>query len=233
MLIKKGDEFTIACCSQIQEIKNFLKENRKNIRLEELYSLYVYMLMIPNSIEISMPLHILKCEHPDFVLGKQIGIEVVMSATEEEKHAWGIMKKEYPEGSMLETPYYAPGSKVDIREGIRRPDEPLQSSGYGDYGCETAWLDCVRRRLHEKTCLFNKAHFLRYKSNHLIIYDDTPYFPEVDYVIRRLRENYKEYNPSFGYYFDRVHIIMNVKKLFVADVFGKGNLCNIPSEFEE
>jgi hypothetical protein len=179
------------------------------------------------------PIHVLKREHPDFVLSQQIGIEVVTSATKEEKHVEGIKKKEYPDGSLHETPYYAPGSKADTREGIRKPGEPLQSSGFGNYEREKAWLDCICQRLHEKTCLFNKEHFLRYKSNRLIIYDDTPYFPKVDYAIHRLRENCKDYKSSSEYYFDQVHIIMNVTKLFVVDVFGECSRFNIPPAFEE
>lgn len=226
MLTKKGDEFFISDYSKIQEIQIFIKQNL-NIRIEELYSLYVYVQILSQSKFISFPIHIIKCEHPDFVLDQQIGLEIVKSATQREEHAVNKMKKEYPIDSMLEITPYVPGSKGDIREGIREPSEHLKGSGFGDHGKENAWLDCIVQRLNEKTCLLNKKHFLRYQSNQLIIYDNTSYFPDIDYVIPKLQKDYK---PSDKFVFDHVYIIMNVMRSFIVDVFGKWVCFNISSE---
>lgn len=227
MLINKGDQFVISDFSQIQEVQLFLRQKSNNLRLEELHSLYVYLQILYGLKHFSLPLHILKWESPDFVLNEKIGIEVVKSATQSEEHAFSIMEKEYPEGSLLEVPFYVPGSKAEVREGIRGPDEPLQSSGFGDYGKEKVWLDCVCQRLNEKTFKLNRNHFLKYQSNQLIIYDDTCYFPKVDYVIPKLQRDYKS---STEINFNHVHIIMNVMRFFVVDVFGQCSHFNIPSE---
>ena len=130
---------------------------------------------------------------------------------------------------MLETPFYTPGSRANVEEGIRQPNEPLRSSGFGDYGKEKAWLDCICQRLDEKTYKLNKnkEHYSQYQSNQLIIYDDTGYFPEVGDVILKLRQDYKS---SAKLNFDSVHIIMNVQHLFVVDVFGLWKPFNIPSD---
>ena len=239
MLIENDDEFTINDWVEIKQIQMFIKQNRDNPHiehkaLEELYSLYIYLYNLCKSECFSLPLQILKPDPPDFVLdqravGHKTGIEVVASATQSEKHAFSIMKREYPKGSLLESPCYVPGSRADLKEGIREPDEPLRSSGFGNYGKEKAWLDCIRQKLAGKTRKLNKnkAHYSQYQSNQLIIYDDTGYFPEVDYVVPKLQQDHKS---SAKFDFNSVHIIMNVIHLFVFDVFGQCCRFNIPSD---
>lgn len=239
MLIQKGGEFLISDCSQICEIQIFLKQNRNNPKIEqkaidELYSLYIYLHSLCCSEYFSLPLFILKPDPPNFVLDKQVVghktcIEVVTSATQNEKQASAIRDKKHPEGSLIEIPYYVPGSRASLTDGIRKPNEPLKHNGFGDHGTQKAWLDCICQRLNEKTCKLykNKDHYSQYQSNQLIIYDDTGYFPDVDYVITKLRQDYKS---STKFNFDSVHIIMNVIHLFVFDVFGPYKPFNIPSD---
>ena len=230
MLLKKGDKFLISDCSHIQEIRLFLGQNRNaNIRLDELYSLYVYLNASQYSEYISFPLDILKWESPDFVLNQHIGIEVVTSATQKEKHAWHKMKTKYPKKSVLDTSCYIPGSNAKVEDGIISPDEKgeitLNSSGLGDYGKEKAWLDCICHSMCKKTCLLNEEEFSKHQNNQLIIYDDTPYFPDLDYVVTHLQRNYKCSNK---YQFDHIHIIKNVMNIFIVDVFGETNRISVP-----
>jgi len=229
MLIEKGDEFIISDCSQMEMIKLFLRQNRNRLRLEELYSLYVYLQMLGLEY-FSLPLHILKREHPDFVLklkNQHIGIEVVKSAPQSEEQAFAIMDKEYPQGSMLEIPFYTIGSKNKLEDGIRRPNEPLEHSGFADHGREKAWSCSIQKISNEKTNKLNREYFDKYTSNQLIIYDDTRYWPKVDDAITLLR---KDYNSSAMFNFNSVHIIMNEQHLFIFDAFGQCQLFNIPSD---
>ncbi len=234
MLTNKGDKFTISNCSQIEEIRSFIKNNRNNPKIEgktldELYCLYIYLSKLYRAKYFSLPLQTLKWEHPDFVLDQQTGIEVVTSATQMEKHALAIMEKEYPKGSMLEIPYYIPGSSYEPRDGIRKPNEKLKHAGFGDYGKEKSWLDCVRQRLNEKICKLNKDIFNKYESNQLIIYDDTCFFPNVDYVIHKLKQ---ECVYSFKVNFDLIHIV-NVDNLFIFDVLGQCSRFNVTFDLFE
>jgi hypothetical protein len=239
MLTKKGDEYIISDYSQIREIQIFLKQNLNNPKIEqkavdELYSLYIYLHNLCCSEYFSLPLLILKPDPPDFILAKQdvghkTGIEIVTSATQAEKQAFAIRDKKYPKGSLIEIPYYVPGSRASPTDGIRKPNELLKHNGFGDHGAQKAWLDCICQRLNEKTCKLNKNKnfYSQYQSNQLIIYDDTDYFPDGDYVIAKLRQDYKSSTESN---FDSVHIIMNIIHLFVFDVFGSYKAFNIPSD---
>lgn len=239
MLTQKRDEYLISDCLQIYEIRIFLKQNLNNPKIEkkaidELYSLYIYLHNLCCSKYFSLPFLIFKPDPPDFVLDKQAichksCIEVVTSATQNEKQASDIRDKKYPKESLIETPYYVPGSKASLTDGIRKPNEPLKHNGFGDHGTQKAWLDCICQRLNEKTCKLNKNkyYYSQYQSNQLIIYDDTGYFPDVDYVITKLRQDYKS---STKFNFDSVHIIMNVMRLFVFDVFGTCKTFNITSD---
>jgi hypothetical protein len=234
MLIEKGDTFSVLGSSQIGEIRDFL---RQNIHIpekpEEISCLYVYLHFLSGSKYISFPLNVLKSESPDFVLNTKIGLEVVKSSTQKENHAWALMEKEYPQGSLLEMPDYAPDSTGDVRKGIRKPGERLQSEGFGDFGMENAWLECIYDRLCKKASLLNKKHFSKYQSNQLIVYDDTGYFTDLDYVLPRLQNKYK---PVAEFHFDQVHIVrvlnkVNDNHLFIADVFGECARYDIPPDF--
>jgi hypothetical protein len=248
MLTKKGDEFLISDCSKILDIRDFLRENRNNPdishkAIDELYSLYIYLHNLCDSEYFSLPFLAQKPDPPDFVLNQQVkghktGIEVVTSATQSEKSAWGIIKKKQEECPhkefLIEIPEYVPDANIDLKDknerekGIRELKEPLISDGFGDYGKEKAWMKCISQRLNEKICKLNKKYFQKYQRNELIIYDDTEYFPNMDYIISHPSNFQQEYKSSPKVNFDSVHIIMNVVHLFIADVFGQFIRLNIP-----
>lgn len=234
MLRIKGDMFLVSRRSQIREIRNYLQQNIFALKKsEEIFCLYTYLYFLSNSNDFSFPLEILKNESPDFVLNKTIGLEVVQLSTEKENHAMAIMRKEYPDYSLLEIDYYTPDSQADIREGIRKPGEPLRGSGFGDFGMENAWLSCIYATLSNKTSLLNKKHFTKYHSNQLIICDETQYCSDIDYILLQLRDKYK---PTEKCLFNHVHIV-NIKEkkenntLFIADVFGKCTQYIIPQNY--
>ena len=146
MLENKDDIFVITNYLDVEKIRNFLNDQRQQPKMEELYSLYLYLLYCTKEKHLNFPINILKSESPDFILNNQIGLEVVTLATQKEKHACSLMEKE--EGFLLETCFYAPGSTADIRDGIRSKGESLQGAGFGDNGMEQAWIACFLEKLH-------------------------------------------------------------------------------------
>ena len=87
---------------------------------------------------ITLPIKVLRRQSPGFALcygveKKLLGIEHTRATNEKYKEDESIFKQ-YPEGSLLELPYYSPNRRLPKKSRIamRKPGEKLMSNGWGD-----------------------------------------------------------------------------------------------------
>ena len=72
------------------------------------------------------------------------------------------VSNDYPEGSILELSEYCSNetSRDSVELGLRRPNEPLQGNGWGNYGQEKHWASCFYNSIFEKTRKLNNSYIL-------------------------------------------------------------------------
>lgn len=198
----------------VESMRNFMFPDCPRSTDYEFFCFYVYIISLFKLGRIAFPIWAEKIESPDFLLcfdGQTIGLEHTNATTTSLQHAYSKLN-ECPEGSLVELPEYCSEqtSKETVLKGIRAPRERLQSSGWGDWGCENAWVKCFFDAIVKKTDLLNRDHFKKYTCNELIIYDDTPSVcPKLDYSVPKLKEEYKRFSRVADgvRYFEKIHLI--------------------------
>ena len=168
-----------------------------------------------------------KEQSPDFVLcygveQKLLGLEHTRATTEKYKRDMKVFEQ-YPEGSLLELPFYDPNDKLPKKSRIamRKPGEKLRSPGWGDYGMEKAWILIISCAIDQKTEVLNKKHYEKFPSNELIVEDESHVssHKRLGKSISMLRENHLRVTPEGQLEFDKVHIITEGHLIY--DVFGE------------
>lgn len=149
-----------------------------------------------------------KREGPDFELqigDDKIGLEHTRASCQMLAYA-DVKLDGCPEGSMLEIPESErfKARKESINKVIRKPEEPLQGVGWGDWGREKFFIKVVMDSIKEKTKKLNKNYTL-YPSNELIIYDHLQ-LPGIrwHYVKDELKNQYIRTLPIS---FSKIHLI--------------------------
>lgn len=180
--------------------------------------IYVYFLVKEKLLD--LPIKVLWDDRPDFSLSFHeisVGLEVTTATTSSLQHAYAVANKEFPPGSLIEMSEYWSNttSKEIVKKGIRKPGERFQGCGWGDYGQEKQWIECVKRSIANKTELLNKPYFKKYSINDLVIFDDTPTVcPHLDYAIPKLQEFRDQIKMLGSKRFDKIHVITDNHLLY-------------------
>ncbi len=176
--------------------------------------------------KIALPIKVLRREAPDFVLSsgierEPIGLEHTRATSQKYMMDMSVFEQ-YPEGSLLELPFYSPNSRLPKKSRIamRKPGEKLRSVGWGDYGMEKDWIVVMSGAIEQKTQLLNKEHYEKFRSNELIVEDEShvSFGKRLGKSISMLRENHSRTTPEGPLGFDKVHIITEGHLIY--DVFG-------------
>lgn len=200
----------------------------------ELQSLCMFMLAGIKTHKIETPVEILKEQSPDFrfrKLGEEVylGLEHTRATVAKYKMDESEFEK-YPEGSLMELPYYtlngSPAKRSNI--ALKKPGEELTSVGWGDYGIEKQWVEIIFDAIEKKTEALNKDSFAKFARNELLVEDDGPVsvFCRFDSTIRLLREKQPEHEFNQVLSYDKVHIYSCDKLIY--DIFGEQIAVGIP-----
>ena len=125
----------------VKYVENFIPEKDDSKTAHESLSFYLFLIAAFKIQKLTFPVEILKVknESPDFRLSRineelYLGIEHTRATVEKYKMDESELAK-YPEGTLIELPYYnvnaSPPKKCNI--ALKKPGEPLTSSGYGNY----------------------------------------------------------------------------------------------------
>ena len=211
-------ETLIACLSQTGSLE-------KDKEAHESYCLCAFLATGIIAHKWPLPVTVTRRESPDFALtigstGTTIGIEHTCATTEKYKMDQRIAES-YPEGSVMELPYYSPSVRLPkkSRAGIKCPGQKLDSCGWGDYGMENDCAQMVGDAIRKKAEKLNEAHFERFPSNELIV-EDTSHvslLKRLDKTIQLLREKHASSQGEVRTRFDKIHLI--TEHSFVYDVF--------------
>ncbi len=178
--------------------------------------------------KIALPIKVLrrrKEQSPDFILcygieKKLLGLEHSRATTEKYKEDESIFEQ-YPEGSLLELPYYSPSRRLPKKSRIamRKPGEKLMSNGWGDYGMENDCAQLVTDAIDKKTEKLNAPHFEKFSSNELIVQDvsHVSSLKRLDKTIQLLREKDASSTKDARTKYDKIHLI--TEHSLVYDVF--------------
>lgn len=226
------------CFKLVELIKRFSFGDCPTKKDYERFSCCIYIISIFKLNRIQFPFSASWTEPPcpDFILnimGKPVGLEQTNATTNSYKHAEAIGAN-YPEGSCLELSEYCSNetSRDTAELGLRKPDEPLQGSGWGDYGQEKLWARCFYDSIVRKTKRLNSHYITQCPNHELIIYDYTPTCaPRLGYAMKKLKIQYHQFiddEKRDGTLFDKTHVISGNR--FYYDLMGEELDCDIPRE---
>ncbi len=180
-----------------------------------------------------LPIVVTRRESPDFSLaigskGTTIGIEHTCATTEKYKMDEQFAES-YPEGSLLELPYYSPSVHLPkkSRAAIKRPDQKLDSPGWGDYGMENDCAQIVADAIRKKTEKLNENHFVKFHSNELIVEDDShvSFCKRLDKTLELLRDKCASCQTEGRMRFDEIHLFS--EHCFVHNVFKDSQIISL------
>ncbi|MHC4648406.1 MAG: hypothetical protein ACYTBJ_23345 [Planctomycetota bacterium] len=211
----------------VEHVKNSTFDKDNSTIAHECLSLYLFLIAAFKIEQLRLPIEISKDESPDFRLsqinqGPYLGLEHTR-ATEPKYKMDESEFGEYPEGSVMELPYY--GSQVPppkkSRVALKKPGEPLTSDGYGDDGREKQWTNMVLDAIKRKTQHLNADKFTKHARNELLVEDDGPADVSFrfDNAIKILKTTYVQVKMDGPLRFDKVHIYSDDR--LVYDVFGQ------------
>lgn len=223
------------CSKVIENLKEFYFPKRPTKSDYESFCCYIYITAIFRLNKIQYPFSVFKAEPPcpDFmlnVLGKSVGLEQTNATTNSYKHAEAVLNN-YPEGSLIELSEYCSNetSRDSVELGLRRPNEPLQGDGWGNYGQEKQWASCFYNSIFEKTRKLNNSYITQCPNHELIIFDDTNTFASRrDYALNKLKRHcQKDIDTHKGdrVVFDKIHIISC--DIFIYDLMGEECFCDV------
>lgn len=223
------------CYKIIGNLKEFYLPERPTKSDYESFCCYIYIAAISKLDKIQYPFTASRAEPPcpDFmlsVLGKPIGLEQTRATTESYKHAEAV-SNDYPEGSLIELSEYCSNetSRDTVELGLRRPNEPLQGSGWGDYGQEKHWASCFYNSIVEKTRKLNDSYIAQCPNQELIIFDETnTVAPRLGYALKELKNHYQRFindEKREGSLFDKIHVISD--NHFYYDFMGEDCFCDV------
>ena len=209
----------------IKYLEHFTSERNNNTTAHELASFYIFLINSLKIQKLTFPVEIIKDESPDFRLSRineepYLGLEHTRATVEKYKMDESELEN-YPEGSLIELPYYtinnSPSKKSNV--AIKKPGEPLTSPGYGDYGIEKQWTEIILHSLNKKTQLLNTKKFEKYERNELLIEDDSPapIFGKYENGIKILKKTYSQMKINVLFTYDKVHIFSS--NILIYDVF--------------
>lgn len=224
----EGNERMFTKASDVGQIVDCVTgrtEIGRNTEAIEDFAFCLFLIVCVVKSKIGLPIKVLRSQSPDFLLcygpeQKLLGLEHTRSTTE--KYAMDVkVFEQYPEGSLLELPYYSPNRKLPRKSRIamRRPGEKLTSDGWGDYGMEHDCAQMIAEAIRKKTEKLNDANFERFPSNELIVQDvsHVSVLKRLDKTIELLREKHTSSYREFRTGFDKIHLI--TEHTFVYDVF--------------
>lgn len=197
-------------------IKYFTFEKDNSTNAHECKSFYLFLIAAFKIQKIILPVEILKNDSPDFRLSRIneepfLGLEHTRATVEKYKMDESELAKKYPEGSLMELPFYSTKSSPSKKSNIalKKPWEPLESSGYGNYGIEKQWTEIILHTLEKKTRKLNTERYKKYKRNELLIEDyDSPtcIFYRFDSAIKMLKNTYSQKTNNELLTYDKVHV---------------------------
>jgi hypothetical protein len=216
----------------LSDVEEIVKNVTTSIELgesteaHENYALCLFLIIGFIKSKLVLPIEFIKREAPDFLLtlGDEqiIGLEHTIATTEKYKMDEKIFDT-YPEGSLLELPYYSPNQKLPKKSRIamRRPGEKLQSAGWGDYGMEKDWVLVISNNINQKTEVLNKKHYEKFPSNELIVEDESHVSSQkrLGKSISMLKENRLYLIREARLEFDKIHLVTEGHLIY--DVFGE------------
>jgi hypothetical protein len=228
----KCKKITLTKESDLEEIINYLKdftfEKNDDVTVHEFFSLYIFLIASFKISKINLPVEVLKDESPEFRLSRiskapYLGLEHTRATIEKYKMDMSELQK-YPPGTVVETSFYSPTKKLPKKSsvGIKEPGQALNGSGYGDNQVEEEWSDIMLDSIERKTQLLNQKHFEKYRTNELLIEDDSPvdFFVDINEGIKILRGKYYETKFKEPLRYDRIHVISK-RNVLIYDVFGE------------
>lgn len=219
----------------LKYVENFIPEKDDSKTTHESLSFYIFLIAAFKIKKVTFQVEILKVENesPDFRLSRineepYLGIEHTRATVEKYKMDESELAK-CPEGSLIELPYYtvnnSPPKKSNI--ALKKPGEPLTSSGYGNYGVEKQWTEIILHSLKKKTQKLNEEKYKKYKRNELLIEDDSPtlVFHKFSNAIKILKKTYHQIKINEPLTYDKVHIFSD--PILIYDVFGEKSVVDI------
>ena len=217
----------------IEYLVHFTSERNDNTTVHEIVSFYLFLINSFKIQKLTFPIEIIKSESPDFRLSRinedpYLGLEHTIATVEKYKMDESELEN-YPEGSLIELPYYtinnSPSKKSNI--AIKKPGEPLTSPGHGDYGIEKQWTEIILHTLKKKTQLLNTKKFEKYERNELLIEDDSPasIFCKLENGIKILKKTYYQMKINESYTYNKAHIFSG--NILIYDVFGETIIMDI------
>ena len=159
----------------VKYLEHFTPEENDSTTAHEFLSFYLFLIAAFKIQKMTFPVEILKNESPDFRLSRineepYLGLEHTRATVEKYKIDEAELAK-YPEGTLIELSYYnvnaSPPKKCNI--ALKKPGEPLTSSGYGNYGVEKQWTEIILHSLKKKTKKLNVDKYKKKKRNEQLI----------------------------------------------------------------
>ncbi len=254
---KSGSWITIERESELGEIKSLIKlllkrrsEGNKETtekEIAEIYSIYLFLSGGSKISKMSFPLNILKREHPDFQINKDIGLEHRRATIKNYEQDFNELIKYPQKYHMLERLSNSPEGKPKFalrkydkkenkeegKEGDK--EDELKGNGFSNGDRQRTWVETILNTIEEKTHKLNENHFEKFSSNELIVQYHVQLAgylraEELDEVILLLNERYRKTKFDGPLKYNKVHVFSSDSFVFIYDIFGEAIKVNMKKE---
>jgi hypothetical protein len=216
--------------------------------IDEIYSIYIFLSGCLTISKISFPLNILKREHPDFQINKDVGLEHKRATINNFEQDFNELIKNPQKYHMLERLSNSPegkpqfalreyDKKEDNKEGKKKDKkDELKGNGFSQGDRQRTWVETILNIIVDKTENFNKGHFEKFSSNELFVQYKTQlggYLHdnnELDKAIALLNERYCDTKIDYPLKYNKVHVFSSDRFVFIYDIFGEAIKVDVQKE---